>query len=254
MHVLITRLALTAGLLLVVDGVQAQAKLGFGLRLGGSLPSARYEYPGGTATASSGTGFEAGIVVDFGFSHLSLQPAFLYTQRNFMVRRDRSGAGSPGYTIRNQRSEFYHLGYLTVPFNVVVTPRADGQGLQAFGGAYLALLQGGRFRFSELETVSGPNGYRAQYPSDGEADVEAGDAFDVRSTNFVSRGTDWGLQFGAGYRRRSLLAQLGYTWGLRNLGAAYPPDRSGAPQPAPAYYQRGWQLSLAYLFAPKPKS
>jgi len=67
------------------------------------------------------------------------------------------------------------------------------------------------------------------------------------------RQMDFGLQAGAGYRYQGLLVQASYSLGLHDLAAAPPSASLNArmyTQPD-HYYNRGFQVSMAYLFGAK---
>lgn len=129
--------------------------------------------------------------------------------------------------------------------NFTYAQHASGQGFQLFAGPYLGLLVGGDYLFtlpsSTVVTNVGGDIKGGKYP-DGYSGFTDHTAY--------SRRLDAGLQAGIGYQRGQVLAQVCYSVGLRNLAPSNYDTYSYIGH-GPDYKNRGFQVSLAYLFSPK---
>lgn len=235
----------TAGLLLAASAVHAQATFRLGPTVGYNLSFGGFEYPNQNylkVTNSSRSGVEAGLVAQVGFSnHWALQPAVLYSQKGFGFVETAYDA-SYNYTYQGDYS--FRFDYLAVPINAVYSQRPGGQGLQAFAGAYTGFLVGGRY----TSTQTGRYGSGAARSQSDQGTVEAGDTYhNSLGEAYVSQGVDAGLQGGLGYGfAGGFQVQVGYSQGLRNLGAAYAPGLT--TRSPPTYRNHAFQFSAAYLF------
>lgn len=243
-----TAFLFTGTLVLAAATVQAQATFRIGPQVGVNQSFGRFEYPGDdykTVTNSSRSGAEAGLVAQVGLgSHWAVQPAVLYSQKGFAFEEDAYDAPY-NYTYHGEYR--FRFNYLTVPLNLVYSSAAGGQGLQVFAGPYVGFLLGGRYSSSQ----SGRYGNGASRGQSAAGDVEPGDTYNNRPDDpYVSQGLDTGLQAGLGYGfAGGLQVQVGYSQGLRNLGAKYAPGLTS--QAPPTYRNQAFQFSVAYLFGPK---
>lgn len=250
---------LISSLLLLAPVAQAQATFGMGLRLGLNAASAPFKDEQRTYATNSRLGAEAGFAFDVSFGHFVLQPALLFSQKGFTINDTYSTTfSSSGYveTTRTMLNEEYRLNYVTIPLNFAYALRADGQGLQLFAGPYLGFLLGGTYKYDDREEATSNNVVMRSSTDTGSGNIVGGDYYSTSSSNtkFYSRSKDAGLQFGLGYRKSNFLLQTGYSMGLRNLGADYQTSYGpfGTKTVAgPSYYNRAFQVSLAYLFGPK---
>ncbi|MDF7815908.1 porin family protein [Hymenobacter sp. YC55] len=245
----VTPFLCTAALLLAAAPVHAQATFRIGPQAGLNQSFGNFNYPGDDykkVTNASRSGAEAGLVAQVGLgTHWALQPAVLYAQKGFAFEEDAYDAPYD-YTYHGEYR--FRFNYLTVPLNFVHHSQAGGQGLQVFAGPYVGFLLGGRYSSSQSGRYGRGGATRGGSTA---GDVKAGDTYDNRPNRpYVSQGVDVGLQAGLGYGfARGLQVQLGYSQGLRNLGAKYAPGlTSDAP---PTYRTHAFQLSLACLFGPK---
>ncbi|MDB5270111.1 MAG: hypothetical protein JWP58_3151 [Hymenobacter sp.] len=252
-------LLLAGGLLLLASAAQAQVTFSMGPRLGLNVSSAPFKDDQHTYDTGSRLGAEAGFAFDLNFGHFALQPALLYSQKGFTINQTYTTTyTSASYveTTRTMLDEEYRLNYVTIPLNFAYALRADGQGLQLFAGPYFGLLLGGNFKYSDRQEATSQNVVVRSFADSGSGNVVGGDYYSPGSANtkFYSRSKDAGLQFGLGYRKRSFLLQAGYSMGLRDLGADLQIS-NGIAGPStingPTYYNRAFQLSLAYLLGPK---
>lgn len=217
-------LILVAGLMLSNPG-QAQTHVSIGPSLGLNVSTAPYQSAAHTYRTTARGGVEAGVLATASRRHVGLQAALLLAQKGFGIddethSNDGRGRGSDTYI--NAR---YRLNYLTLPLNVVYSLRADGQGLQVFAGGYLGLLLGGDYDYKYSYSAYSPGGATGGGATTSGA-VIPGDYFPnssniygYSSDAFYSRHFDAGLQGGLGYRFGRALAQVSYSWGLRNLAA-----------------------------------
>jgi hypothetical protein len=177
------------------------------------------------------TGFSGGLTGELGVGHLVVRPAILYVQK---------GYDQDVNTISYGIARRFRINYLVVPLNIGYTQHLDGQGFQVFAGPYVGAMLGGDYSehyYRVLNAVS-PN------PQFESGRVEAIGS-DYSTTQWLVRGTDFGVQGGLGYRYRGLLAQLEYSMGLRNMEPENP-QRTGVP--SFIHHNRVFQFSLAYLF------
>ena len=225
-HLLISSLLLTGTLT-----TQAQVRSAIGPQLGYTLFTTDYhdgDYQNNTGYRSN---FAAGLLAEVGVGHLSIQLAPRYTRKGYSIQQTSYRGIASSSQVR--------LDYLALPLSIGYTQRKDGQGVQVFAGAYLGYLLGGH--------------YDAQSTVNGLAVSQSGPVVSEKDTNTsgnaqVVRRLDWGIQAGAGYRYQQLLVQVEYQIGLQNVD---PNNSSGTYIGYPNYYNRGFQLSLAYLFGSK---
>lgn len=247
--------ALAVGLLLLSGRVQAQTHCSIGPSLGLNVSTASYRSSSHPYQTTASAGAEAGALAVFSRQHVGFQAALLFSQKGFGIddaTHSDNGQGSTSDSYVNAR---YRLNYLTLPLSVVYFLRADGQGLQVFGGGYLGLLLGGSYDHK--------NSYSARYPggATGGSSTTAGavvpgdyfpnssNIYGYTSTDFYSRRVDAGLQGGLGYRFGRALAQVSYSGGLRNLAADVQYGGSSGTISASGivYRNRAVQASFSYL-------
>lgn len=243
---------LATGALWQAAPAHAQARLSIGPRVGFNLSGAPYkdERQNKSYDTTFRPGVEAGLQASAQFGKWAVQPALLYSQKGFNID-DNSTTVLNGETLTIVNKNTHRFDYLTLPLNVVYSLQADGQGLQLFAGPYLSMLLGGEqkvdFSYSYRNATSSGGGHY-----DYTAEVKAGDYYsDNRTVNtYESRRFDAGLQAGLGYRFGPAQVQLGYSLGLRNLGAAYRfySGINTQVEPGPSYRNRVLQASVAYLF------
>jgi hypothetical protein len=216
---------LAGSFMLLATGAQAQTKFSIGPQLGLNVAGITNAAPA-NITLTYRSGFEAGLQGVIQLEHLAVEPSLRFSQKGAHRHFGRSGGGT---------ETGYRIHYLTLPVNLAYCLRSDGQGFQFFAGPYAGLLLGGNYQ------VTSSNGNSSSY----EGFIKAGERYTVPApgtTTFdvLLRRFDAGLQAGLGYRRGSVLAQLGFSFGLTDL----------APEFASAY-NRTAQASLSYLFAVK---
>lgn len=239
---------LTGTLLLAATIVHAQSSFRIGPKVGLNQSSGGFEYPGNTylkVTNSSRSGAEVGVVAQVGLgTHWSVQPAIAYSQKGFSFEEDAYDAPYD-YTYHGEYN--FRFNYLVVPINLLYSTQEGGQGLQVFAGPYIGYLLGGKYKSSQ----SGRYGSGASRGGSSEGDVEAGDTYKNGPQDpYVSQGLDVGLQGGLGYGfAGGFQVQVGYSQGLRELGANYEPGRTTSKPPT--YRSHAFQFSVAYLFGSK---
>jgi hypothetical protein len=230
---------LTGGLLLVAAAAQAQRNVSFGPLVG--LQTSTVHYPEKQSFPSGyRAGVEAGLLATVSFGHFALQPAVRYSQKGYHIAGSVLYPANNPYSLEGQVD--YRLNYLSIPLNFLYTQRATGHGWQVLAGPYLSWLLGGHYESQSRYLSSTTTLSR-------EGKVVAGDLEPTASTSVYSRRVDAGLQARVGYRYKAALLQLTYSCGLRNLAADF--TFAGTSQARPAYYNRAFQISLAYLVSPK---
>jgi hypothetical protein len=229
----------------------AQVQVRIGPTAGLNLATAPYERNRSYRTTYT-TGLAAGAVASVSRGHFALQPALLFSQKGFGIDDDYTEQ-SAGQTTIVVTTSTYRLNYLALPLNLAYAQHDDGQGLQVFAGAYAALLLGGEYSAATSYSVSTPRSATGGITK-ASAKVAGGDYFPTTpgDDTYYSRRYDFGVQGGLGYRYGPALVQLGYSLGLRDLGADYKFGNGAAATiaPGPSYQNRAFQLSVAYLFSP----
>jgi hypothetical protein len=226
MNKFFTASLLTSSLLLL--GTTTYAQLAFSIG-----PQVGLNVAGATNTSTSNTtltyraGFEAGLQSVVQLGHLAVQPSLRFSQKGLHRHY--------GYSFGSTETD-YRVNYLTLPVNVAYSLRSDGQGLQVFAGPYIGLLLGGNY---QLVSSSGS-------ANSSEGKIRAGEYYTVPAPGTTTydvllRRFDAGLQAGLGYRVGKVLAQVDFAFGLTDLAPAFT-----------SAYNRTAQVSLSYLFAPKP--
>lgn len=229
-----------AGSLLLVGTAHAQATFSVGPRVGLNVATAHFADEAPDISHTSRPGLEAGLMGNLQLGRWALQPSVLFSQKGYHKTSPAFGLAIYGPVTYD---EIVRLNYLTVPLNVAYSLGHDGQGLQVFGGPYAGLLLGGQYTFQRHTS-----GYPA-LDTELTRKVKPGDTFSDTENQYSQR-VDYGLQAGAGYRLGGLLLQASYTLGLRNLATEYDGNLT-VYYPTPAYYNRGFQVSLSYLLGIK---
>jgi predicted alpha-1,6-mannanase (GH76 family) len=116
--------------------------------------------------------------------------------------------------------------------------------VQVFAGPYLSVLVGGHYE-SQATYLN------ASHALVKAGKVVAGEVGGTLDDKAYSRRVDAGLQAGIRYRYGATVVQASYSLGLRNLASDMQLNPVATPIAQNAYYNRAFQLSLAYLFGPK---
>lgn len=246
---------LVASLLLAASSAQAQVRYSIGPQLGYTLATTDYKVTNSsisTYDTNYRSGFSGGIVGELGVGHLVVRPAVLYAQKGYNQEQSgylTLGGANGGVSIMGTSSNRTRIDYLVTPLNIGYTQHSDGQGIQAFAGAYFGFVLGGHYTNEVTYSSNNASGTRQENFSGDMASSTSNRPASVSatSTTYV-RGRDFGVQGGIGYRHQSLLAQLEYSVGLKNVD---PNNSSSSFSGSDAYYNRVFQLSLAYLFGSK---
>ena len=124
----------------------------------------------------------------------------------------------------------------------------NGRGGQVFLGPYVGWLLGGTYP----STTGSARGTSVSGGTTFSGDVKTGDTYatSTKDTNYYFRKLDAGAQLGVGYGFEALQLQASFSYGLRDIGAAYAPN-AGNPYQAPVIHNYGFQVSASYLFSPK---
>jgi hypothetical protein len=226
---------LLVGGFLLATATQAQVHVRVGPQVG--LTLATTHFTNAEYMTSYRPGVEAGVRATIGYGHMALQPAVLFSQQGYQ-QHTASGGGVRG-------EQTHRLNYLCFPLNVAYAQHAGGQGVQVSAGPYLGLLLGGHYNL-QVTYANGRTTSEGQIVA-GSIQPDKYPFSPYYDTDVYSRRFDAGVQAGLGYQYGGLLLQAQYGFGLRNL-AAY---REASATDDPAYYNRTFHLSLAYLFGPK---
>jgi hypothetical protein len=252
LQLLSSSVLLAAGGLVLAAPAHAQARFSIGPRVGLNVSTAPYENKAQNRSYDTAyrTGVEAGVQAAAAFGQWAVQPALVYSQKGFNIN-DTNTTSSGGQTLTQVDKSTYRLNYLSLPINLVYSLQAGGLGLQVFAGPYASLLLGGEQQYSvshSYRTGSSAGGGYDSYTTP----IKPGDYYNSITLDYTyySRRLDAGLQAGLGYRLGPAQLQVGYSMGLRNLGASYRFYRGATTQvePGPTYRNRAFQASLSYLF------
>ncbi len=181
--------------------------------------------------------WQAGVVAEVNFGRLAIQPALVFSQKGEQFKTTTILDG--GVRTSDERTSNNRYNWLELPLNVVYTLHGD-QGLQVFGGPYVAMGVGGRQVGTITENSQNLRNFenKVTYGSDSN-----------------NQRVDLGFNVGLGYRQGPVQVQLGYGLGLRNLHHAGPPSIDPGFSPnfhdfnADAAYNRVAQLTGTYFFA-----
>ena len=235
----LTTSLLAGGLGLLTVSAQAQVRFSVGPQVGLNAATIHFTDPQ-TFPSSFRTGFAAGLLGNVCWGHFALQPAVLFSQKGYHLEGTYISTGSQSPFSFNGKGD-YRLNYLTIPLNVLYAQRATGQGVQVFAGPYLSWLVGGHYEAQTTYVNSSLSIAR-------EGKVVAGDVYQITDDNAYSQRLDSGLQAGLGYRYKAAVLQASYSLGLRNLASDVKLGANSPASPTAAYYNRAFQVSLAYLF------
>lgn len=232
----------------IASPAQAQVKFTIGPRVGYHLATAHFTNDRFFKT-SYRSGLEAGVTADLRAGHFALQPTVVYAQQGYQLTF--VIPGDPVFEALHYRDNT-RLDYVSFPLNLAYSQQADGQGWQVFAGPYVSVLLGGRYTSSIAFDYGNTGTPGPAYESNGKVASERNyDPADHATAH--TKGVDAGLQGGVGYQHQRVLLQATYSVGLRNVqyknfAAHVGFGTSGEVIP---YYNRSFQLSLAYLFGPK---
>ncbi|MCA8830174.1 porin family protein [Hymenobacter pini] len=222
---------------LLAGNAQGQVNLNVGPRIGLNVATARYEASDRIFNTTSLIAGEAGAMATISRNHVALQVSALYAQKGF--RFDQEFRDPSTY----QRSkQMYRLNYLTIPVSVAYSQRPNGQGFQVFTGGYAAMLLNGQHTFDDYTDV-----YGNIHTVKGDLDVRIDDVVELKEGGIASKRFDAGVQAGIGYGYNHWLLQIGYSYGLRDVGAEYRQSDNTSLY-AIHFENRVAQLSVAYLF------
>lgn len=229
----------SAYLVFTSNTVQAQTTFSAGLQAGLNTSTVRYSgSPNYNTTfpASYKVGFEAGLLGAIEHNHLTVQAAALFSQKGYNVK-DAAVSTTNGTGVFSGN---YRYNYLTLPINIAYTTQPNGQGFRVFAGPYLGILIGGNYNSTyRLNGLS---------PIEAEGKIVGGNnpQATLGGNDVYSKRVDAGLQAGIGYRYQSLLLQLNYSIGLRNLATDFLSNPTTIVEGSP-YRNRAFQASLSYL-------
>jgi hypothetical protein len=227
-------LLLALALLSAVPIAHAQVRFGIGPQVGYTLSSADYKYNSYTNDSNYRSGFSAGLTGEFGIGHLAIRPAVLYAQKGYNLEQSNPTTNTLPQSLSSRR----RFDYLTIPINIGYTQHSNGQGVQVFAGGYIGFVLGGHHTEYGTYTDGNP-------PQSFSAPVVSANS---SKAGLPIRSQDAGIQGGIGYRYQAILAQIEYSVGLKNVG---PNNSSSSYSGDATYYNRVFQLSLAYLFGSK---
>ena len=203
-----------AAALLMASPASAQTTFHFGLRAGAhrantTLDNRPESYEVSySAEKSALFAWQAGVVLDVRFAHLTLQPALVFSQKGGRTHTLASVSGVAGFTYF-ETSTTNRSNWIELPLNVLYAP-PGGRGLHVFAGPYAAAQVGGR----ERGTVVTYTVFSSQHSS-----ARRSEEFNTPAYSTYDRTVRWdaGLNAGVGYRHGPLQVQLGYGLGLLDL-------------------------------------
>jgi hypothetical protein len=230
-----TARSLAAASFLLPLAAHAQTHFSLGPQVGLNVSSATYVDD--TYHVRACSGLAAGVVANLHLgSIVTLQSGLQYSQKGY----DLNNGGATSASNAGQHDDHYRLNYLTLPFQVVLTTRRDGEGFQFLAGPYLSMLLGGHY-----DRTLTPLGGQPTYTEGSITPDNSSESFQ----EYSSARLDYGALAGLGYRFKQLQLQATYSWGWPSLSVDY--TYRGQRFNNPNYSNRAFQVSLAYLFALK---
>ena len=257
-------------LLLIVVGliysVQTFAQVKFGIKAGGNLCNMKFDIDndyGDEPETKTKMGFHIGLITDIQLleSTLSLQPALLFSNKGYSAdfekmlddEFDDIGVDMDDY-------EGYvrlNYNYIELPINLVY----KNSGFQISAGPYFAVGIGGSFKHDFSFEANGEDfdsddffdedSYKLK-PVFGEVDDDMYEDFlDDEDIIELYRAFDFGLNIGVGYQVKSVLFNVGYSFGLTNLTPKYDADDYDMDEDYTENYiqkNRVFTFSVSYFF------
>ena len=230
-------------LLLIVVGlifsVQTFAQVKFGIKAGGNLCNMKFDIDRDYADepdTKTKMGFHIGLITDIPLleSTLSLQPALLFSNKGYSVDFEKM-LDDEFDDIGVDMDDFE--GYLRLNYNYIELPVNlvyKNSGFQISAGPYFAVGIGGNLKhdFSfeadgedfDSDDLFDEDSYKLQ-PVFGKVDDDKYEDFlDDEDVIELYRAFDFGLNLGVGYQVKSVLFNVGYSFGLTNLTPKYDAD------------------------------
>lgn len=230
-------------LLLIVVGlifsVQTFAQIKFGIKAGGNVCNMKFDVDndfGEEPETKFKIGFHIGVITDIPLldETLSLQPALLFSNKGYSVDFEEmleDELDDYGLDLDDYEGYLrYSYNYIELPINIVY----KNSGFQALIGPYFAIGIGGKFKHDFSFEVDGEDfdsddffdedSYELK-PVFGEVDDDMyEDYLDDEDVMELYRAFDFGLNLGIGYQVKSVLFNVGYSFGLGNLTPKYDAD------------------------------
>jgi hypothetical protein len=270
MNNLFTATLLTAGLVTLDLGAQAQSTVTFGPRLGLNVSTFSYKYgeiPEELSNeASYVTGVQVGGTANISFGKLAFQPSLLFSQKGAELKFSAEDKSNAPYTTTVTYTAKPKLNYLEIPLNLVYNVNGEDGGFQVFAGPYVAFGVGGdgssRLAIDSDDpslvalgaVTSIPIGLDIEYGErqnpneDLEGSVNGGSPTSSSPKVIATfRRLDAGLNAGVGYRMGPYQLQLGYGLGLVNFSPKDPDGNDTGGE----IYNRSFQVSANYFFGAK---
>ncbi|WP_324673304.1 outer membrane beta-barrel protein [Hymenobacter sp. GOD-10R] len=212
-------------------------KLRYGVRVGAQVTSMTTGAPTrfGLESKNNFWNGQGGLVVDAAFGWLSVQPAVIFSQKGYRVKKHEYQM----YLVDGNRFTRLRLNYLEVPVNLIVTVK----GVQLFAGPYLGVALSGEYwdKFSGMVRVSESNSTFVQSDYSRKEKAQIGKSRNPNYNSAFSR-FDTGYNVGIGYKLGPWQAQLSHMHGVVNT---YPNSYTAAGLQAK---NRGFQLNATYFF------
>ena len=227
-------------LLLIVVGlifsVQTFAQVKFGIKAGGNLCNMKIDIDrdfGDEPESKTKMGFHIGLITDISLleNTLSLQPALLYSNKGYSLDFEKMLDDEFGVDIDDYEGYArLNYNYIELPINLVY----KNSGFQISAGPYFAVGIGGNFKHDFSFEADGmdfdsdyfyeKDSYKLQ-PVFGKVDDDMyEDLLDDEDVIDLYRAFDFGLNIGVGYQVKSILFNVGYSFGLTNLTPKYDVD------------------------------
>ncbi len=231
-------------LLLIVVGLifsihQTFAQVKFGIKAGGNVCNMKIDIDndiGDEPETKAKMGFHIGLITDIPLleNTLSLQPALLYSNKGYSL--DVEKILDDVYDDIGMDMDDYegyariNYNYIELPINLVYKNR----GFQVSAGPYFAIGISGSYKHDFSFELDGEDfdsddyydedSYKLQ-PVFGKVDDDMyEDSLDDEDVWDLYRAFDFGLNLGIGYQVKSILFNVGYSFGLGNLTPKYDAD------------------------------
>lgn len=228
MNKLFTLSLLVNGLAAATTTAHGQVKVSVGPVIGETLAKQHFD---NDFKVDYRFGLVAGAQAYLSWGRFALQPALLFSQKGYKYLSQTQLNNDP--TLLDLTTKL-RLNYLTLPLNFTFAPAGTGTGPQFFAGPYVSMLLGGSLE----RNLSGQPDASQPIRVANEADL-----FDGRPT---ARRFETGLQGGLGFRYEGLVLQATYSLGLSTTRPGY--NYLGSPVSTAQAYNRGFQVSVGYLF------
>jgi hypothetical protein len=249
----------------LIFSVQTFAQVKFGIKAGGNVCNMKFDIDseyGDEPETKVKMGFHIGLITDISLieNTLSLQPSLLFSNKGFSYDFEEildDGFDDEGIDMDDYEGYArMNYNYIELPINIVY----KNSGFQVSAGPYFAIGIGGKYKHDFSFEADGVDFDSDDFYDEDTYKLESvfGKVDDDRYEDFLDdddvfdlyRAFDFGLNFGIGYQVKSVLFNVGYSFGLGNLTPKFDADDYDMDEDATKGYiqkNRVFTFSVSYF-------